>query len=279
MRGTAAFTAAAMRGAAAPTACTASAWSPMKTSTRRSTGYWSRSGWLSLGASVFSIGSLEVCTRAAAATTPRAGTGPARGAACGAVQAAPRRGLLAVAVGVARDRALHFVADAVPGITRRMLGIVPRQARLALGLVPARLQVGCGGIPAAGVVLGVRVDAVAIGRAVVVVTVAGHVVVAGAIGVGPVFVFGGRVDQLGHALAGQATSHGADGRADHRAGRAGDSAGGRTGGQTARSRADAGAHRVRPAERRARLAPGGHRARRSAGRGSCLSSRPWRGVC
>src|SRR5665213_4148485 len=83
---------------------------------------------------------------------------------------AARIALLAVAVGIAGNRAFDRVADAVPRIAGGELRAVPAELRLAPRLVPAAAQIGLDAVEGPAGVGAVRAHAVAVGRAVVVVT-------------------------------------------------------------------------------------------------------------
>src|SRR5258706_325276 len=133
MRGTAAVTACAMRSPAARTACSACTWSSMKAVTSAGTGYWSRSGWRSLGDSVFSI-----------ANGHEAGGG--RIFAEKAVRPTPALALSEIAVGIAPRVVLAGVGQAVPGVANRRLGTLPGQARTALGALPAAAEIALDGV-------------------------------------------------------------------------------------------------------------------------------------
>src|SRR5690606_14156099 len=123
-----------------------------------------------------------------------------------------RESSAAVAIGIARQGAL----DGGPGRRGGRWGALPLASRIAAiaGLVlPA--QVALDIVEAATVITRTCLVAGAVGRAVVLVGVVGLVVGLVAVVLLPVLVFGGRVDALGHALAGQPAGHRACRRPDH----------------------------------------------------------------
>src|SRR5678815_5421771 len=146
---------------------------------------------------------------------------------CAAAGRRPRRDgvLLAVSIRVAGHRALDRIAHAVPGISRRAPCVFPLQARRAACCVPLAGEIRLDVLEAATGVFAVRIDAVAVGGAVVVEgRIVPHVRTALEV-LTPVRIFDRRVDGFGDALAGEAANDRSNSRSDHRADRTGDASG------------------------------------------------------
>src|SRR5205085_7100190 len=114
--------------------------------------------------------------------------------------------LSTVVVRVPWHGALDAVAQALPGVARSVLRVLPFERRTATRAAPVATQVGLDVVEVAIGISRIRIDTVAIGgRVVVVARPAPHVRPARVV-VAPVRLFGRRIDRLGGTLAG----HGAD---------------------------------------------------------------------
>ena len=112
-------------------------------------------------------------------------------------------GLLPIVIRISRRRAFNEVADALPGVTDRVLGVLPRQAGHAFDAIPIAHQLGFRLFERLAFVTSVGIDAVTKGGTILVKGCPAGDVGPTRIVLAPVSFLGGGVDRIGDRIASQ----------------------------------------------------------------------------